>query len=127
LGGADFLFGIFSFVSFLACLLASFLTPTCFVPRNPGRTQKMASNLTGQVRSISLVTKAVANGDLGKTMEVDVSGEMLDLKVRFWCFGGWRKLTFFIILFLSRIRIYSLPRNLPLVRSHAHRKRSTRW
>ncbi|KAJ7127901.1 hypothetical protein C8R44DRAFT_667282 [Mycena epipterygia] len=41
---------------------------------------KMASNLTGQVRSISLVTKAVANGDLGKTMEVDVSGEMLDLK-----------------------------------------------
>ncbi|KAJ6632273.1 hypothetical protein B0H10DRAFT_2206651 [Mycena sp. CBHHK59/15] len=42
---------------------------------------KMASNLTGQVRSISLVTKAVANGDLGKTMEVDVSGEMLDLKV----------------------------------------------
>jgi HAMP domain-containing protein len=43
----------------------------------------MASNLTGQVRSISLVTKAVANGDLSKTMEVDVSGEMLDLKVRF--------------------------------------------
>ncbi|KAJ7666798.1 hypothetical protein DFH06DRAFT_1085968 [Mycena polygramma] len=42
---------------------------------------KMASNLTGQVRSISLVTKAVANGDLSKTMEVDVSGEMLDLKV----------------------------------------------
>ncbi|KAJ7457502.1 hypothetical protein FB451DRAFT_1509825, partial [Mycena latifolia] len=41
---------------------------------------KMASNLMGQVRSISLVTKAVANGDLGKTMEVDVSGEMLDLK-----------------------------------------------
>lgn len=47
------------------------------------RAQKMASNLTGQVRSISLVTKAVANGDLSKTMEVDVSGEMLDLKVRF--------------------------------------------
>ncbi|KAJ7718141.1 hypothetical protein B0H16DRAFT_1387856 [Mycena metata] len=42
---------------------------------------KMASNLTWQVRSISEVTKAVANGDLGKTMEVDVSGEMLDLKV----------------------------------------------
>ncbi|KAF7290756.1 hypothetical protein MIND_01316400 [Mycena indigotica] len=42
---------------------------------------KMASNLTGQVRSISEVTKAVANGDLSKAMEVDVSGEMLDLKV----------------------------------------------
>ncbi|CAK5277952.1 unnamed protein product [Mycena citricolor] len=42
---------------------------------------KMASNLTNQVRSISEVTKAVANGDLTKTMEVDVSGEMLDLKM----------------------------------------------
>ncbi|KAJ7074815.1 hypothetical protein C8F01DRAFT_1243023 [Mycena amicta] len=42
---------------------------------------KMASNLTGQVRSISEVTKAVANGDLSKSMEVNVSGEMLDLKV----------------------------------------------
>ncbi|KAJ6550852.1 hypothetical protein DFH09DRAFT_1262703 [Mycena vulgaris] len=51
---------------------------------------KMASNLTGQVRSISLVTKAVANGDLGKTMEVDVSGEMLDLKVRCVFFGDGR-------------------------------------
>ncbi|KAJ7279447.1 hypothetical protein C8J57DRAFT_1712509 [Mycena rebaudengoi] len=47
---------------------------------------KMASNLTGQVRAISLVTKAVADGDLGKSMEVDVSGEMLDLKVRFFFF-----------------------------------------
>jgi HAMP domain-containing protein len=41
----------------------------------------MASNLTGQVRSISDVTKAVAYGDLNKTIDVDVSGEMLDLKV----------------------------------------------
>jgi methyl-accepting chemotaxis protein len=41
----------------------------------------MASNLTNQVRSISLVTKAVAHGDLEKTIDVDVSGEMLDLKV----------------------------------------------
>lgn len=41
----------------------------------------MASNLTNQVRSISLVTKAVAYGDLNKKIEVDVSGEMLDLKV----------------------------------------------
>ncbi|KAF7980985.1 hypothetical protein HWV62_5217 [Athelia sp. TMB] len=42
---------------------------------------KMASNLTDQVRSISEVTKAVALGDLGKTVEVDVQGEMLDLKM----------------------------------------------
>ncbi|KAJ7025691.1 hypothetical protein C8F04DRAFT_132369 [Mycena alexandri] len=41
---------------------------------------KMAMNLTGQVRSISEVTKAVANGDLTKQVEIDVKGEMLDLK-----------------------------------------------
>lgn len=44
------------------------------------RTQKMASNLTDQVRSISEVTKAVANGDLSRTVNVDVQGEMLELK-----------------------------------------------
>jgi osomolarity two-component system sensor histidine kinase NIK1 len=43
--------------------------------------QKMASNLTDQVRSISEVTKAVALGDLGKLVNVDVQGEMLDLKM----------------------------------------------
>src|SRR5271154_1023646 len=43
--------------------------------------QKMASNLTDQVRSISEVTKAVALGDLGKLVDVDVQGEMLDLKM----------------------------------------------
>ncbi|KAF4622058.1 hypothetical protein D9613_009580 [Agrocybe pediades] len=42
---------------------------------------KMASNLTDQVRSISEVTKAVALGDLGKLVNVDVQGEMLDLKM----------------------------------------------
>src|SRR6201996_2895171 len=41
----------------------------------------MASNLTSQVRSISEVTKAVADGDLTKKINVDVRGEMLDLKV----------------------------------------------
>ena len=41
----------------------------------------MASNLTDQVRSISEVTKAVALGDLSKKVEVDVQGEMLDLKM----------------------------------------------
>ncbi|KAJ2295580.1 hypothetical protein IWW55_005400, partial [Coemansia sp. RSA 2706] len=40
----------------------------------------MADNLTSQVRSISQVTKAVANGDLGQKINVDVKGEMLELK-----------------------------------------------
>ncbi|KAI0048454.1 hypothetical protein FA95DRAFT_1490738 [Auriscalpium vulgare] len=42
---------------------------------------KMARNLTDQVRSISKVTKAVALGDLSQTVDVDVQGEMLDLKM----------------------------------------------
>jgi len=41
----------------------------------------MATNLTDQVRSISEVTKAVALGDLTRTIDVDVQGEMLDLKL----------------------------------------------
>jgi hypothetical protein len=40
----------------------------------------MASNLTGQVRNIALVTTAVANGDLSQKVTVDVKGEMLELK-----------------------------------------------
>ncbi|MBD3559400.1 response regulator, partial [Planktothrix sp. FACHB-1355] len=40
----------------------------------------MAGNLTGQVRNIAEVTKAVANGDLSKKIAVDVKGEMLELK-----------------------------------------------
>jgi HAMP domain-containing protein/signal transduction histidine kinase/CheY-like chemotaxis protein len=40
----------------------------------------MASNLTSQVRNIADVTKAVANGDLGKKITVDVKGEILELK-----------------------------------------------
>jgi osomolarity two-component system, sensor histidine kinase NIK1 len=40
----------------------------------------MALNLTNQVRSIASVTKAVAAGDLSKKVDVDVQGEMLDLK-----------------------------------------------
>src|SRR5205814_2303321 len=39
-----------------------------------------ASNLTGQVRNIAYVTKAVANGDLSKKITVDVKGEILELK-----------------------------------------------
>src|SRR6202034_4513629 len=40
----------------------------------------MASNLTDQVRNIAAVTIAVANGDLSKTITVDVRGEILQLK-----------------------------------------------
>ena len=40
----------------------------------------MAHNLTNQVRSIASVTKAVAAGDLSQTVDIDVHGEMLDLK-----------------------------------------------
>ncbi|PBL01519.1 hypothetical protein ARMGADRAFT_1007506 [Armillaria gallica] len=40
----------------------------------------MAMNLTNQVRSIAEVTKAVANGDLSKRVEIDVKGEFLELK-----------------------------------------------
>jgi HAMP domain-containing protein/CheY-like chemotaxis protein/signal transduction histidine kinase len=41
---------------------------------------KMASNLTGQVRNIADVTTAVAKGDLSKKVTVDVKGEILELK-----------------------------------------------
>jgi HAMP domain-containing protein len=40
----------------------------------------MAGNLTAQVRNIALVTTAVANGDLSQKIEVDVRGEVLELK-----------------------------------------------
>src|SRR6202042_3437198 len=41
---------------------------------------KMADNLTSQVRNIAEVTTAVAKGDLSKKITVDVKGEMLELK-----------------------------------------------
>jgi HAMP domain-containing protein/signal transduction histidine kinase/CheY-like chemotaxis protein len=41
---------------------------------------RMASNLTGQVRNIADVTTAVAKGDLSKKITVDVRGEILELK-----------------------------------------------
>src|SRR6187399_735934 len=40
----------------------------------------MASNLTGQVRNIADVTKAVAAGDLSRKITVDVKGEISELK-----------------------------------------------
>jgi len=45
-----------------------------------GVVNKLAANLTSQVRSIAKVTKAVALGDLSKQIEVDARGEILDLK-----------------------------------------------
>jgi signal transduction histidine kinase/CheY-like chemotaxis protein/HAMP domain-containing protein len=42
---------------------------------------KMASNLTSQVRNIAEVTTAVANGDLSRKIAVDVKGEILELKI----------------------------------------------
>jgi HAMP domain-containing protein/signal transduction histidine kinase/CheY-like chemotaxis protein len=40
----------------------------------------LAGNLTSQVRNIALVTTAVAKGDLSRTITVDASGEILQLK-----------------------------------------------
>ncbi len=40
----------------------------------------MANNLTLQVRNISEVARAIAGGDLSKTITVEVKGEMLELK-----------------------------------------------
>ena len=69
---------------------------------------KMAKNLTNQVRSIASVTKAVALGDLSQTVDVDVQGEMLELKdtvnqmvsqvsiCYFFGYGGWFDKGFFV-------------------------------
>jgi HAMP domain-containing protein/CheY-like chemotaxis protein len=40
----------------------------------------MAANLTAQLREIARVTTAVAQGDLSKTIEIEVRGEILELK-----------------------------------------------
>ncbi|EJP70349.1 putative histidine kinase NIK1p [Beauveria bassiana ARSEF 2860] len=40
----------------------------------------MASNLTVQVRSISAVTQAIANGDMSRTIDVEANGEIKVLK-----------------------------------------------
>lgn len=45
-----------------------------------GVVNKLAANLTSQVRSIAKVTKAVAMGDLSKQIDVDARGEILELK-----------------------------------------------
>ncbi len=40
----------------------------------------MASNLTSQVRAISTVTQAIANGDMSQKIDVEAKGEILVLK-----------------------------------------------
>src|SRR6185503_5859426 len=40
----------------------------------------LAGNLTSQVRSIAVVTTAVANGDLSQKIGVEAKGEILELK-----------------------------------------------
>ncbi|WP_326596212.1 HAMP domain-containing protein [Streptomyces sp. NBC_01803] len=40
----------------------------------------MASNLTGQVRNITMVTTAIAKGDLTKKIDIDARGEIQELK-----------------------------------------------
>jgi CheY-like chemotaxis protein/HAMP domain-containing protein len=41
---------------------------------------RLAWNLTSQVRNIALVTTAVANGDLSQKIDVEAKGELLELK-----------------------------------------------
>src|SRR5438309_9886144 len=43
----------------------------------------MAGNLTGQVRNIADVTKAVATGDLSQMVTVEAKGEIVELKDTF--------------------------------------------
>lgn len=64
------------------CALYTFamLTETLMVQILTDNVNVMAMNLTDQVRAITQVTKAVASGDLSKKIEVDVRGEILDLK-----------------------------------------------
>lgn len=42
---------------------------------------KLAANLTSQVRAISEVTTAISKGDLSRTIEVQAEGELLELKL----------------------------------------------
>ena len=55
----------------------------------------MAMNLMNQVRSIAEVTKAIAQGDLTKNIQVDVRGEILELKVVLFFLSFSPRLLFF--------------------------------
>lgn len=49
----------------------------------------MCSSLTDQVRSIAVVTTAVARGDLTQKIEIQVEGEMSTLKGRLLSWLWW--------------------------------------
>lgn len=49
----------------------------------------MCSSLTDQVRSIAVVTTAVARGDLTQKIEIQVEGEMSTLKGRLILVSIW--------------------------------------
>jgi hypothetical protein len=51
---------------------------------NVCQVNRMCSSLTDQVRSIAVVTTAVARGDLTQKIEISVEGEMATLKGRFF-------------------------------------------
>jgi hypothetical protein len=60
----------------------------------------MCSSLTDQVRSIAVVTTAVARGDLTQKIEIQVEGEMSTLK---------GPSIFHFIIFLFTMRKYFVP------------------
>ena len=51
-----------------------------FCAADTPQVNRMCSSLTDQVRSIAMVTTAVAKGDLTQKIEIEVEGEMLTLK-----------------------------------------------
>lgn len=46
-----------------------------------GSVNRLAANLTSQVRAISEVTTAISKGDLSRIISVDARGEILELKL----------------------------------------------
>lgn len=86
----------------------------------------MCSSLTDQVRSIAVVTTAVASGDLTQKIEIQVEGEMSTLKsmclfVCLFCLFFVYLLSFFCLLTHSLSLAFSLN---SLARSHAHSSHS---
>ena len=51
-----------------------------YLERSHRKRERLAGNLTAQVRNIAKVTTAVANGDLSQKITVDAKGEILELK-----------------------------------------------
>src|SRR4029450_4798629 len=54
---------------------------------------ELAGNLTRQVRAIAEVTSAVAEGDLTRSITVEASGEVAELKDNINSMVGWRRET----------------------------------